>query len=42
MSVPRRKTGAAEFLTKPFNDRNLLDAIAQAIGRSQSARKDQV
>jgi FixJ family two-component response regulator len=33
-SVQAMKAGAAEFLTKPFNDDVLRDAIGQAIGRS--------
>ena len=35
------KTGALEFLTKPFRDRELLDAIHQAIQRDCANRKDQ-
>jgi FixJ family two-component response regulator len=30
-----------EFLTKPFHDRDLLDAIAQAIERHRAARRRQ-
>jgi FixJ family two-component response regulator len=37
-SVRAMKAGAVEFLTKPFVDRDLLDAIAQAIERDQAAR----
>jgi FixJ family two-component response regulator len=37
-SVRAMKAGAMEFLTKPFLDRDLLDAIAQAIERDRSAR----
>jgi FixJ family two-component response regulator len=33
MSVQAMKTGAVEFLTKPFRDQALLDAIHQAIQR---------
>jgi FixJ family two-component response regulator len=36
MSVRAMKAGAVEFLTKPFNDDELLGAIRQAIERSQS------
>jgi FixJ family two-component response regulator len=37
MSVRAMKAGAVEFLTKPFNDDVLLDAIRGAIERSRSA-----
>jgi len=37
MSVRAMKAGAVEFLTKPFRDRDLLDAIHQAILRDQAA-----
>ena len=39
MSVQAMKAGAVEFLTKPFRDQVLLDAIRQAIGRDQVARQ---
>jgi FixJ family two-component response regulator len=35
MSVRAMKAGAVEFLTKPFRDQELLDAIQQAIGRDR-------
>ena len=38
MSVRAMKTGAVEFLTKPFCDDDLLDAVAQALERDRSAR----
>ena len=37
-SVRAMKAGAVEFLTKPFRDRDLLDAIQQAIKRDRTAR----
>ena len=37
-SVRAMKAGAVEFLTKPFRDRDLLDAIHQAIKRDRLAR----
>jgi FixJ family two-component response regulator len=39
MSVQAMKAGAVEFLTKPFRDQQLLDAIAEAINRDRLARK---
>jgi FixJ family two-component response regulator len=38
MSVRAMKAGAAEFLTKPFRTRSLMDAIHSAIDRDRSAR----
>jgi FixJ family two-component response regulator len=38
-SVQAMKAGAIEFLTKPFRDRALLDAIDQAIKRDRAARR---
>lgn len=39
MSVQAMKAGAVEFLTKPFRDQDLLDAIEQGIERDRLARK---
>src|SRR5713226_1754078 len=39
MSVRAMKAGALEFLTKPVNDEDLLDAIQQAIARDHRARQ---
>jgi len=41
MSVKALKSGAVEFLTKPFRDQDLLDAIQQALQRDRSAREQQ-
>jgi FixJ family two-component response regulator len=38
MSVRAMKAGAVEFLTKPFRDQDLLDAIQQALDRDRHAR----
>jgi len=39
MSVQAMKAGAMEFLTKPFRDQELLDAIEQALDRDRNARR---
>jgi FixJ family two-component response regulator len=41
MSVRALKSGAVEFLTKPFRDQDLLDAIQQALERDRIAQKEQ-
>jgi len=38
MSVRAIKAGAVEFLTKPFRDQELLDAVRQAVERDREAR----
>jgi FixJ family two-component response regulator len=40
-AVQAMKAGALEFLTKPFTDRDLLEAIQQAIKRDRAARRHQ-
>jgi FixJ family two-component response regulator len=39
MSVKAMKSGAVEFLTKPFREQDLLDAIQQALDLDRVARK---
>src|SRR6266478_1987015 len=41
MTVKAMKSGAVEFLTKPFHDQDLLDAIRQALDRDRVARLQQ-
>jgi FixJ family two-component response regulator len=41
MTVRAMKSGALEFLTKPFLDQDLLDAIHQALERDRVARQQQ-
>jgi FixJ family two-component response regulator len=41
MSVKAMKSGAVEFLTKPFHDQDLLDAINQALDRDRAVRQQQ-
>jgi FixJ family two-component response regulator len=41
MTVRAMKSGAVEFLTKPFLDQDLLDAIRQALERDRVARQQQ-
>ena len=40
MTVRAMKAGAAEFLTKPFDDQVLLDAVDAAIERDRARRRD--
>lgn len=40
MSVRAMKSGAVEFLTKPFRDQDLIDAIQAAIARDRARRAD--
>jgi FixJ family two-component response regulator len=39
MTVKAMKSGAVEFLTKPFRDQDLLDAIQQALERENETRQ---
>jgi len=41
MTVRAMKAGAVDFLTKPFRDQDMLDAVATAIGRDRKRRKDE-
>jgi len=41
MSVRAMKAGAVEFLTKPFRDQDLLDAVRVALDRDRTRREQQ-
>jgi len=41
MSVQAMKSGAIEFLTKPFRDQELLDAIQLGLSRDRARRENQ-
>ena len=41
MSVRAMKAGAVEFLTKPFRDQDLLDAVRVALDRSRASREQE-
>ena len=41
MTVKAMKSGALEFLTKPFQDEDLINAIHQALDRDRVARQQQ-
>ena len=41
MTVKAMKAGAVDFLTKPFRDQDMLDAVAIAIERDRARRKDE-
>jgi FixJ family two-component response regulator len=40
MTVQAMKAGAVDFLTKPFRDQDLLDAIQRAISRDRARREE--
>ena len=40
MTVKAMKSGAVEFLTKPFRDQDLLDAIYEALDRDRATRQE--
>jgi FixJ family two-component response regulator len=40
MTVKAMKSGAVEFLTKPFEDQDLLDAVQQALARDSATRRE--
>jgi len=41
MTVKAMKAGAVDFLTKPFRDQDMLDAVTIAIERDRTRRKDE-
>jgi FixJ family two-component response regulator len=41
MSVRAMKAGAVDFLTKPFRDQDMLDAVTRAIERDRKRRDDE-
>ena len=41
MTVKAMKSGAIDFLTKPFRDQDLLDAVATALERDRGRRNDE-
>jgi FixJ family two-component response regulator len=42
MSVQAMKSGAIEFLTKPYRDQDLLDAIALGLARDRARRENEM
>jgi FixJ family two-component response regulator len=40
-SVKAMKSGAVDFLTKPVNNRDLLEAIARAVAKTRQAQREQ-
>jgi FixJ family two-component response regulator len=41
MSVKAMKAGAVDFLTKPFRDQDMLDAVTRALERDRKRREDE-
>jgi FixJ family two-component response regulator len=41
MTVKAMKSGAVDFLTKPFRDQDLLDAVSHALDRDRKRRSEQ-
>jgi len=41
LSVRAMKAGAADFLTKPFHEQDLLDAVRSALNRSRELERQQ-
>ena len=41
MSVQAMKAGAVDFLTKPFRDQEMLDAVVRALERDQNRRESE-
>jgi FixJ family two-component response regulator len=41
LSVRAMKAGAVDFLTKPFHEQDLLDAVRQALERDRKAKREQ-
>lgn len=41
LSVRAMKAGAVDFLTKPFHEQELLDAVRQALDRDRAAKQQQ-
>src|SRR5262249_29275812 len=41
MSFQAMKAGAVDFLTKPFRDQDMLDAVAAALERDRNRRKEE-
>jgi FixJ family two-component response regulator len=42
MSVQAMKAGAIDFLTKPYREQDILDAVRAALGRDRKRREDEM